>query len=80
MSEPSLLCPFSQPRPEEVISEGGNWLGERMVFGPCLQEKCAMWRTGIVEEARPGLDRKTEFFLVPTGYCGLAGGITGDKE
>jgi hypothetical protein len=63
MSEPKL-CPY---RTFVELWEGFS--GERK-FGPCLQDKCAMWRTTRnFSHGETGFHEDKE----ATGYCGLAG-------
>jgi hypothetical protein len=73
MSEPKL-CPY---RTFVELWEGFS--GERK-FGPCLQDKCAMWRMngGGYFAINPPEDliaimKEAASKTIPIGFCGLAG-------
>lgn len=83
MSQEPKMCPFRWSSKETEYMELTP-LGvdpPRMTpvpFGPCLQEKCAMWRvinkerTTIVEYP-DGATKRVDTELAEVGYCGLAG-------
>jgi hypothetical protein len=87
MTEPKA-CPF-RPSYEEtniITYELANKKDEvtktvfekRPVFGPCLQDKCQMWRVSekgyeTVVEDEFGAIKRVESEYVGVGYCGLAG-------
>ena len=76
-----LLCPFrSAPFDEERFTMGppiGNGVITKirsMQFGPCLREKCAMWRDNLQNYRNLRGDGQVKDFDVDiVGYCGLAG-------
>lgn len=71
MSEPKL-CPFRPPYLDAVY-KAGKWAGDQVMFAPCLQEKCQMWRVetiGVRESQDP--DSRVINKIIG-GYCGLAG-------
>ena len=79
MSETIKLCPYRRESgPGLGIEKDGRQytmaLGD---FAPCLQDKCAMWRTvrEIDYEAyKPGeFVPMEDIKYVDHGYCGLAG-------
>jgi hypothetical protein len=62
MSEPKL-CPYRRWDNDDDYANDAP-------FGPCLQDKCAMWREKIKEiHTNPDSTETVEYFK----YCGLAG-------
>ena len=67
MIEPKL-CPYRKIVTTEFFEKDDP---EKIGFGPCLQDKCAMWRdTKCIGSDSSNLYVKGEFGW---GYCGLAG-------
>ena len=73
MSEPKL-CPYRKryKTPEEYWDHADDSLA------PCLQDKCAMWRTIARRDegtAPDGMGNIVSYSLIVegVGYCGLAG-------
>ena len=45
-------------------------------FAPCLEDKCAMWRTGLDYSTARHIQKtpqQVDFDVDVIGYCGLAG-------
>ena len=66
MIEPKL-CPYRKIVTTEFFEKDDP---EKIGFGPCLQDKCAMWRKVAI-----GLDPNDpeEMARIYDCYCGLAG-------
>jgi hypothetical protein len=64
MSEPKL-CPYREMYWFEPLGDGTQKVRG---FGPCLQDKCAMWR-----EKEEGDPRGFGPVYKVIGFCGLAG-------
>jgi len=75
MSEPKL-CPFR--RAYSPYEENTSYAVYDYGFAPCLEDKCAMWRIGMIEVIGvPGPNSRGthpyEYGQIPGGWCGLAG-------
>jgi len=66
MSEPKL-CPKRKWIP--AASGMDNFSGYYEEFGPCLQDKCAMWR-GFARDSEGAIITHLAY---KHGFCGLAG-------
>jgi hypothetical protein len=66
------LCPY---RPFVDVEPGYVYvpIGNPQSFGPCLQDKCAMFREDIVMKNFVETPGGKEFDNVLVGFCGLAG-------
>jgi hypothetical protein len=68
MSEPKL-CPYRDVMLWTPETDGKSY-NTYHTFGPCLQDKCAMWREKIKEiHTNPDSTETVEYYK----YCGLAG-------
>ena len=69
MSETGL-CPY-RPFVEFEVPDDIGTAKTAAMFGPCLQDKCALWRE--TEEIIKHQDRMDPEIVKITRYCGLAG-------
>ena len=74
--EEEKLCPFRHSIDKVPENYQGNFWGF-IEFGPCIREKCVMWRVGeghTTTKPRKDLPGIIEDVWVEgKGYCGLAG-------
>lgn len=80
-TETTKLCPFrrvfdqilyEQLQRQKMDSAAG--LSE--LFGDCLQERCAMWRTGLDYATARHIQKtpgQVDYDIDCVGFCGLAG-------
>ena len=75
MSEPKL-CPYRHPEntPFGEYNTRDKYPPDFYTFAPCLEDKCAMWRTFEVNKAfsTDGVEN-IEYVRYTQGWCGLAG-------